>query len=66
MRRSSPLPAQLVQVPVAGLAPSAVFQMALNSLLVGTPVDIGSARESAETIITCALEGFAAPLTVCA
>ena len=64
MRRSSPLPAQLVQVAVAGFAPSAVFQMALNSVLVGIPVEIGSARPNEETIITRALTGLVVPFVV--
>src|SRR6266487_4095735 len=64
IRRSSPLPAQLVQVD--GLAPSAVSQMAMNSLLDGMPVDMGSVARSDETNITRALTGFVAePLVVC-
>src|SRR6266571_617174 len=64
MRTSSPLPAQLVQVD--GLAPSAVSQMALNSLLDGMPVDMGSVARSDESNITRALTGFVAePLVVC-
>src|SRR5688572_2265061 len=63
-RRSSPLPGQVVQV--AGLTPSGVFQMALNSLLKATPLMmfVGNARASEETIITRALTGFSDPLFV--
>ena len=67
IRKSLPVPAQFVHVAVAGFAPSAVFQMALNSLLDGTPVTmlVGSARANEETRITRVLAGGdAAPLRV--
>src|SRR5262245_17585899 len=64
MRKSSPLPGQLVQAEVAGLAPSGVSQIAWKSELLSL-LPTGKLPAIDESMIIRALTGLAVPPVPC-